>query len=102
MAIQAEAGLTLLSGTLFVQALGQSVWSVDTPSVGFTAINPIPTQQRYLKAGAGLTVYPFKLTRAFRLENLGFGLQAFLTPYRTQHDRFAGSLLRDRLSRQFP
>jgi|GEM_PF-1203481 len=78
---QAEAGLTLLSGTFFVQALGQGVWSVETPRIGFTALNPIPTHQRYFKAGAGLTVYPFKLTRAFRFENVGFGVQAFLTPY---------------------
>jgi hypothetical protein len=78
---QAEAGLTLLSGTFFVQALGQGVWSVDPPLIGFTAINPIPTHQRYIKAGAGLTVYPFKLTRAFRFENVGFGVQGFLTPY---------------------
>ncbi len=78
---QAEAGLTMLSGTFFVQALGQGVWSVETPTIGFTALNPIPTHQRYIKAGAGLTIYPFKLTRAFRFENVGFGVQAFITPY---------------------
>ncbi|MEZ4699604.1 MAG: hypothetical protein R2834_04685 [Rhodothermales bacterium] len=78
---QAEGGIILMSGTFFIQALGQGVWSVDKPVVGFTALNPIPTRQRYIKAGAGFTVYPFKLTRVFRLENLGFGVQAFLTPY---------------------
>lgn len=78
---QAEAGVQLIGGMFFIQALGQGVWSVDAPQVGFTALNPLPTEQRYLKAGAGLTVYPFKLTRAYRLANVGFGVQAFLTPY---------------------
>lgn len=78
---QAEAGLQLVNGTFFIQALGQGVWSAETPVVGFTAINPIPTRQRYLKAGAGFAVYPFRLTRLYRLEHLGFGIQAFLTPY---------------------
>ncbi len=77
----ADTGIMFLNGMLFFQALANGVWSVDEPAVGFTAINPIPTLQRYIKAGAGFTLYPFRITRLYGMADLGFGVQYFLTPY---------------------
>ena len=77
----ADTGIMFLNGMLFFQALANGVWSVDEPQVGFTAINPIPTLQRYVKAGAGFTLYPFRITRLYGLSDLGFSTQYFLTPY---------------------
>ncbi len=58
-----------------VQALGQGVWSNNAPDpeTTFSARNPIPTRQRYVKAGAGLTLYP--------ILHLGLSVQVFFTPY---------------------
>lgn len=78
---QADAGIMFLNGMLFFQALANGVWSIDEPFVGFTAVNPIPTLQRYIKAGAGFTLYPFRITRFFDWSDLGFGVQYFVTPY---------------------
>ncbi len=69
------------NGMVFLQALVNGVWSVDTPFIGFTAINPIPTLQRYIKTGAGFTLYPFRVTRMFEMSDLGLSVQYFLTPY---------------------
>ncbi len=68
----AEIGMTLGKRAL-VQALTQTVWSIQTPNLGFTATNPFPTHQRYVKVGGGLTLYP--------LPRLGLSMQAFMTPY---------------------
>ncbi len=77
----AEGGIMFLNGMLFFQALANGVWSIDQPLIGFTAINPIPTLQRYIKAGGGFTLYPFRITRYFSLADLGISAQYFLTPY---------------------
>ena len=66
---------------LFFQALTNGVWSVDTPQIGFTAINPIPTVQRYIKTGGGFGIYPFRVTRWYSLADLGLTVQYFFTPY---------------------
>ncbi|MGK0358932.1 MAG: hypothetical protein ACI9U2_001226 [Bradymonadia bacterium] len=58
---------------LLVQALGSAVVSVTAPSVGFTAQETQPTQQRYLKLGAGLRVAP--------VEAIGISAQVFATPW---------------------
>ena len=57
-----------------VQVLAQGVWSNKPPNAEttFSPRNPIPTRQRYIKAGGGLTLYPFRA--------LGLGVQVFFTP----------------------
>ncbi|MDX1548737.1 MAG: hypothetical protein R3247_17195 [Rhodothermales bacterium] len=69
----AEAGVSLGRWAL-VQALGHGVWSNKPPDAetSFSVRNPIPTRQRYVKAGGGLTVYPVRA--------LGLGVQVFFTP----------------------
>ena len=73
----AEAGYTLdVDGPMprvLVQALGRAVWSVEAPTTAFTVANPIPTHQRAVKVGGGVTIYgPY---------GIGVGVQAFATPY---------------------
>lgn len=60
---------------VLVQALGQAVLSVQAPDefTSFSANNPIPERQRYVKAGAGLSLYP--------IPQLGLSVQYFVTPY---------------------
>lgn len=74
-----EAGLTPLGGGLLLQLLGNGVWSVVEPTEGFTAINPIPTRQRYFKLGGGGAVYPFRLAGVESLAPLGLSVQYFET-----------------------
>ncbi len=81
MIFSAEAGMMFINGMLFFQAISNAVWSIEKPIIGFTAINPIPTHQRYIKAGGGFTIYPFRVTRLFAWSNLGLSAQYFLTPY---------------------
>ncbi len=68
-----EVGFSLDRWAL-VQVLGQGVWSnkAPDPETSFSARNPLPTRQRYVKAGAGLTLYPIR--------KLGLGAQVFFTP----------------------
>lgn len=70
----AEAGFSAEQWAL-VQVLGQGVWSIQPPdaSTSFSVRNPIPTRQRYIKLGTGLTLYPVR--------RLGVGVQVFFTPY---------------------
>ncbi len=75
-----EAGLTPFGGGALVQVLAGGAWSLHLPTTGFSAINPLPTRQRYLKVGGGLTLYPFRLAGRERLAPLGLGLQYYLTP----------------------
>ncbi len=77
----ADAGMMFINGMLFFQAMMNGVWSLDEPVVGFTAVNPIPTLQRYIKAGAGFTLYPFRLSRLYGWSDFGLSFQYFLTPY---------------------
>ncbi len=69
----AEAGVNLGRWAL-VQVIGFGVLSNKPPDAetSFSIRNPIPTRQRYVKLGGGLTVYP--------LRKLGVGVQAFFTP----------------------
>lgn len=67
----AEVGATL-GGRVLVQGLVQGVRSVQAPEVGFTPTSPLPTRQRYLKLGGGLTAYPHA--------RLGLSVQVFTTP----------------------
>jgi len=55
-----------------VQILAFGVWSNQAPVLDFDPANPIPTRQRYLKAGAGLTLYP--------VPAVGLSVQYFTTP----------------------
>ncbi len=67
-----EVGLTLGRWAL-LQALGFGVWSNLPPETGFDPLNPLPTRTRYVKAGAGLTVYPRR--------RVGLSVQYFGTLY---------------------
>lgn len=69
----AEAGVNLGRWAL-VQVISHGVFSNRVPDAEttFSIRNPIPTRQRYLKLGGGLTLYP--------LRNLGVGVQVFFTP----------------------
>lgn len=69
----AEAGASLGRWAL-VQVLSQGVYSVRSPTVqtSFSATNPIPTRQQYLKVGGGLTFYP--------IPSVGLSVQGFATP----------------------
>ena len=54
-----EAGVTI-ADRVFLQGLVSSVWSLQAPETGFTVTNPVPTRQRYVKAGFGSAVFlPF-------------------------------------------
>ncbi len=68
-----EAGINIGRWAL-VQLLGQGVWSnqAPDPETTFSIRNPIPTRQRFIKVGGGLTVYPIR--------TLGLGAQVFFTP----------------------
>lgn len=93
-----EVGWTPFEGGILVQALVQGVSSVREPEVGFTATNPVPLRQRYIKTGGGLVVYPFALVRGLRsasvLAPIGLGAQFFHTPDGRNairsHDLFLG------------
>lgn len=76
----AEVGWTPLDRAVLIQGLVRGVWSVREPEVGFTAINPLPTRQRYLKVGGGVAVYPFRWFGVEALETLGLSVQGFATP----------------------
>jgi hypothetical protein len=76
-----EAGVTPLGGGLLLQVLANGTWSVEEPNVGFTALNPIPTRQRYLKVGGGVAVFPFRLLKTSGpLETLHASVQYLVTP----------------------
>ncbi len=74
-----ELGVTPLSGGLLVFGKVFGAHSIPEPLVGFTAANPIPERQRYVKAGVGGAVYPLRLARADVLEPLGVIVQHFWT-----------------------
>ena len=69
----AEAGVNLGRWAL-LQVLTFGVLSNKTPDAesSFSIRNPIPSRQRYLKVGGGLTLYP--------LNKFGVGVQVFFTP----------------------
>ncbi len=77
----AEAGISPFGGLVLIQALATSAWSVEAPTVGFSALNPIPTHQRYAKVGGGLVVYPFRLSKMPLFSTLGLSVQYFKTPF---------------------
>jgi hypothetical protein len=68
----AETGITV-GNLLFLQGMANLVWSTHAPTTGFSVSNPIPTEQRYLKAGGGV---------AFLLpDNASINVQVFATPF---------------------
>jgi hypothetical protein len=67
-----EVGYTLKRWALF-QFITRGAFSVYAPDVGFSVTQPIPTRERYLKVGGGITFYP--------VGRFGIGMQAFFTPY---------------------
>ena len=77
--LHAEAGLSPLRGLVLLQILGAGIWSLKKPAVGFSAINPIPTHQRYIKLGAGVTIYPLRKLQTPLYNTLGLSLQYFET-----------------------
>lgn len=81
MLYSGEIGFTPLRGALLIQALAGAIWSIDAPTVGFSALNPIPTHQRALKIGAGFGIYPFRLLNVPFLAPLGVSAQYYRTPY---------------------
>ncbi len=95
----AEAGLSPFGGVLLLQIIGTSAWSLTKPTVGFSALNPIPTHQRIAKVGAGITIYPFFFLPLF--DSLGFSAQYFETPFGqntiNSRDLFIGVEYRPRL-----
>lgn len=97
----AEAGLSPFGGLLLIQALATSAWSVEAPTVGFSAFNPIPTHQRYAKVGGGFAVYPFRLTKTALLSTFGISVQYLITPFGqntiNSRDLFVGVEYRPRL-----
>jgi len=83
----AEVGFNIDRWAL-VQFLGSGVWSNQSLDAAnsFSIRNPIPTRQRYIKTGGGVSLYPIR--------NLGISIQVFFTPvgYNTLHstDYFFG------------
>ena len=70
-----ELGTTPLSGSVLLFSKLFGAHSVLEPDVGFTAANPIPERQRYVKAGFGMALYPLKL-----VDYLGWGKVESLAP----------------------
>jgi len=75
-----EAGITPFGGGILLQALAGGAWSLKLPTTGFSAVNPIPTRQRFLKIGGGVSIYPFRLAGMKHLVPLGLNVQYFATP----------------------
>ncbi len=74
-----EVGLTPLEGGVLLQLKGNGQASVNEPTVGFTARNPIPTSQRFFKLGGGLALYPFRLAGVNNLAALGLSVEYYRT-----------------------
>lgn len=68
--LHGEAGLSV--GPLLLQGLLFGTFSNQQPETGFDPANPVPTRQRYLKTGVGLTAYPVR--------SIGISVQVFATP----------------------
>ncbi len=81
LVFHAETGIAPFGGFILFQAIGSGIWSMKKPDVGFSAINPFPTHQRLIKAGAGITLYPLKALVSSSLDSIGFSAQYFITPY---------------------
>jgi len=67
----AEAGFTI-GDRVLIQGILHGIWSNEQPVETFDPRNPIPTRQRLLKTGVGMTFYPGY--------GLGVGIQGFSTP----------------------
>ena len=74
-----EWGLTPFDGALLAFAKVMGNVSLQAPEVGFTAANPIPTRQRYLKVGGGGMVYPLRFFDVPYAENVGLMAQYYST-----------------------
>ena len=101
LVFHAEMGVSPFNGFILLQAIGTGTWSMEAPRVGFSAINPLPTQQRFVKAGAGVALYPFKALEGAFLDDLVISAQYFLTPFgrntTNSRDLFLGVEYRPRL-----
>ncbi len=76
----AELGITPLSGGLLAFTKVFGAHSLLEPTVGFTAANPIPERQRYVKVGAGGAIYPFRVMGIVEtLQPLGILFQHYWT-----------------------
>ena len=99
----AELGLSPFNGLVLIQAITTGAWSTQKPEVGFSAVNPLPTHQRLIKMGAGLTLYPFRLLKSTAFDSLGFSAQYYTTPLGrntiNSRDLFVGLELRPRFSK---
>lgn len=74
-----EYGVTPFKGAVlgFLKVMGTV--SLLEPEVAFTATNPIPARQRYLKVGGGGLVYPLRFFGVKYGENVGLMVQYFST-----------------------
>ncbi|NND72524.1 MAG: hypothetical protein HKN43_13190 [Rhodothermales bacterium] len=81
LVVRAETGISPFNGLVLVQLLSSLTWSLKEPMVGFSAINPVPTHQRYVKTGVGAAIYPFVLLHKPGLSSFGISAQYFITPY---------------------
>lgn len=70
--IHAEAGVSIGKWAL-LQGLFFGTVSNQPPELSFDPQNPLPTRQRYIKPGVGLTLYPARW--------LGLSAQVFSTPW---------------------
>jgi hypothetical protein len=75
----AELGATPLGGSVLVFGKLLGNYSLLEPEVGFTARNPIPTRQRFVKVGLGGFLYPLRFFGVKYGENVGLGAQYFST-----------------------
>ncbi|NNE70809.1 MAG: hypothetical protein HKN29_10670 [Rhodothermales bacterium] len=73
-----EAGMSVGRWAL-LQGLFFGTISNQPPETAFDPQNPVPTRQRYIKPGVGLTLYPFRW--------LGVSAQAFTTPWGANTER---------------
>jgi hypothetical protein len=75
-----EYGLNPLpSGAVIAFLKLDGLYSILRPDVGFTATNPIPTRQRFMKLGGGIATYPFRFFNLNDLRDLGLTVQYFRT-----------------------
>ena len=76
-----ETGLSPFGDWLLLQALVTGAWSIEKPDIGFSALYPIPTRQRFMKAGVGAGIYPFHKWDSPLFKTLGANIQFFQTPF---------------------
>ncbi|MBS1913606.1 MAG: hypothetical protein JST22_16585 [Bacteroidetes bacterium] len=58
---------------VFASLMLRGDWALKAPTVGFSVANPIPTRQRFIKAGGSIAVFPF--------DGISVNAQLLFTPY---------------------